>query len=193
MIRKEHYTEMERKYGQWSSWAVWADAGEKPKSNIGDTSIFDLRSNPEILKQLNQNIVMVGLNFSREIKKGNFVNFHDERSAAQDYKIRYAFSKTKYYGAYMTDVIKGFEQKIAREVVSYLKKHRKFEEENIALFKQELFDLKSIDPLLIAFGNDTFNILDRYFKGKYRLIKIPHYSMHISKEEYKKEVAKLLN
>jgi len=135
---------------------------------------------------------MVGLNFSREIENERFVNFHDKRSIAQDYKIRYAFKSTKFYGAYMTDIIKDFEQVVSGEVISYLKKNKDFEEKNIALFNQELIDLKTNNPLIIAFGKHTYNILNRHLRDKYRIIKVPHYSMYISKEDYKNEVEKVL-
>ena len=193
MIEKEHYIEIAKKYGDFASWAIWADEGEKPKSNIGDIRIFDLDYNPNILSQLNPHVIMVGLNFSRNIEKESFVNFHDKRPQAQDYKIRYAFKNTKYCGAYMTDIIKDFEEVISGKVVSYLKKNRGFEEQNIAFFKQELIDLRTNNPLLIAFGNHTYNILDKYFKSQYRIMKIPHYSMHISKEDYKTEVERLMS
>jgi len=191
MIDKEHFWEISRKYGDCASWALWADEGIKPKSNIGDLNVFDIGSNPDILTQLNQNIIMVGLNISRRIEY-KFGNFHDRRPQSQDYKIRYAFKNTEYYGAYMTDVIKDFEQVISGDVVSYLKKNKTFEEQNISLFKQELVDLKSSNPLIISFGNDAFNILDKYFRHSFRIIKIPHYSNHISKEDYKKEVHRIL-
>lgn len=193
MIEKEHYLEIAKKYGDFASWAIWADEGEKPKSNIGDIRILDLDYNPNILRQLNPDVIMVGLNFSRKFEKERFVNFHDKRPQAQDYKIRYAFKNTKYYGAYMTDIIKDFEEVISGEVVSYLKMNRGFEEQNAVFFKQELIDLKTNNPLIIAFGNHTYNLLDKHFKNKYRIIKVLHYSMHISKEDYKKEIERLMN
>jgi hypothetical protein len=192
MIEKEHFLEIANKYGEFASWAIWADEGDKPKSNIGDTRIFDLQFNPGLLLQLNPNIIMVGLNFSRTIEKVTFVNFHDRRPQGQDYKIRYAFKNTKFYGAYMTDIIKDFEEKISGNVVSYLKKNKEFEEKNISLFKQELKDLRSKDPLIISFGNHVYNILYKHFGCTYRIIKVPHYSMHISREDYRKEVSNLI-
>jgi hypothetical protein len=33
---------IKEKYGYYSSWAIWADAGGKPKSNIGDLRVFDI-------------------------------------------------------------------------------------------------------------------------------------------------------
>lgn len=187
MIDKEHYFEIAKKYGDCASWAIWADEGNKPKSNIDDLRIFDLEYNSKMLEQLNPNVVMVGLNISRKILN-TFGNFHDSRPYSQDYKIRYAFRNTRFYGAYMTDIIKDFEQVISGNVITYLKKYRDFEKYNISMFQKELMDLKSIDPLIIAFGNDSFNILDTHFRNRYRIIKVLHYSYRIGKEDYKKKI-----
>lgn len=184
---EKHYLEIVNKYGDFASWAIWADVGSKPKSNVGDLTIFDPIKNRGLLGQLKPNVVMVGLNISRRIKL-TFGNFHDSRPQSQDYKIRYAFRDTKFYGAYMTDLIKDFEQKISGTVLKYLRSNKDFEEQNILLFEQELADLKSSDPLIIAFGNDSFNILNRHFRERFKIVKVPHYSMHISKEEYRMEI-----
>ncbi len=192
MIDKKHYLKIAKKYGHYASWAIWAETGLKPKSNVGDLSIFDVELNSNITEQLRPEIIMVGLNISRPIEF-TFGNFHDRRSQSQDYKIRYAFKETDFYGAYMTDIIKDFEQVISGNVISYLKSNPDFEKLNIDLFEQELQDIKSNNPLIIVFGNNSFNILDRYFKNKYKIVKIPHYSMQINKENYKKEVDRILN
>ena len=192
MITNDHYTEIQDKYGEFASWAVWANEDIKPKSNIGDMSIFDLDKNPNLLETLNPNIIMVGLNFSRTIEKVAFVNFHDKRPQAQDYKIRYAFRDTEFYGAYMTDIIKDFEEKISVNVLQYLKVNKEFELNNVKLFEQEIADLKSINPLIIAFGNITYDILNKHFGHKYRIKKVMHYSHQISKENYKATVWKTL-
>jgi len=193
MLEKEHYIVIANRYGEFASWAVWVEQGDKPKSNIGDISIFNLDINPNILNQLNPDIVMVGLNFSRKIEKELFVNFHDNRPQGQDYKIRYAFKDTNYYGAYMTDIIKDFEEKISGKVFTYLKQNKEFEIQNIRLFEEELFDLRTINPLIIAFGNHTYNILNKYFRDRYRIVKVPHYSNRINMKDYKAEVLKNLS
>ncbi|NCC70752.1 hypothetical protein EOM09_04165 [bacterium] len=192
MITKEHYKEIETKYGEFASWAVWVEEGIKPKSNIGDMSIFDINKNPALLNVLNPNVIMVGLNFSRTIEKKAFINFHDKKPQGQDYKIRYAFRDTEFYGAYMTDIIKDFEEKVSENVLKYLKDNKDFELMNIKLFEQEISDLKSKDPIIIAFGNVVFNILNKYFGDKYRIKKVMHYSQQISKENYKEIVLKTL-
>ena len=135
---------------------------------------------------------MVGLNFSRIIEKKAFVNFHDSSSRGQDYKIRYAFRDTEFYGAYMTDIIKDFEEKIAGKVSVYLKSNEDFELENVRLFKQEVADLRCKDPLIIAFGNVAYNFLYKHFGQRYRIKKVMHYSQQISKENYKATVWKAL-
>jgi hypothetical protein len=187
MIQKDHYLEISRKYGHCASWAIWADEGQTPKSNIGDVAIFNLQNNPNLLDYLNPGVIMVGLNISRNVRNP-FGNFHDSRPRAQDYKIRYAFRNTIYYGAYMTDVIKDFEQVISGKVVSFLKMNPDLEIRNISDLRQEIMDLRSANPLIMAFGNHSFTLLDKHFKNEYRIIKVPHYSKYISKENYKNEV-----
>jgi len=192
MITREHFEEILGKYGEFASWAVWVNEDKKPKSNIGDMSIFDLEKNPNLLEILNPNVVMVGLNFSRTIAKKAFVNFHDKRPQGQDYKIRYAFRGTEFYGAYMTDIIKDFEEKISGNVLAYLKSNRDFELNNVKLFEQEMKDLRCVNPLIIAFGNISYDILTKHFGSIYRIKKVMHYSQQISKEKYRAVVWRTL-
>lgn len=188
MIGKEHYLKIAEKYGEFASWAVWVNEDIKPKSNIGDMSIFDLEKNPKLLETLNPNVIMVGLNFSRITEKEIFRNFHDKRPQGQDYKIRYAFQGTEFYGAYMTDIIKDFEEKVSGNVLSYLKKNKEFELKNVKYFEQEIVDLKCIEPLIIAFGNITYDLLKKHFGEIYKIKKVMHYSHQISKENYRASV-----
>ena len=131
---------------------------------------------------------MVGLNISRNTSGRTFGNFHDSRPQGQDYKIRYAFRNTEYYGAYMTDIIKDFEQLISGKVTSYLKEHPDCEAHNVRSFETELDDLGGSNPLIIAFGSDIYTILNRNLKDKYRIIQVTHYSHYISKEDYRNAV-----
>lgn len=142
MITREKFDFIKDKYGYYSSWAIWSDENEKPKSNIGDLSILNPDLNSDLLSQLNTEVVLLGLNISRGDIKIPLANFHDERSEATDYKIRYAFRGSPYWGGYMTDIIKDFEQKISGKVISYLKENGPFEEENIRFFLQELRDTR---------------------------------------------------
>ena len=168
---------IKQKHGGYASWAVWADAGEKPKSNIGDMSIFDLDSNPALLDVLKSNVVMVGLNISRPFSEP-FRNFHDSNARANDFKLRYAFQNTEYYGAYMTDVIKRFQMVNSNDVLEHLNAHPALIEQNIKSFREELTDLNSKAPTILAFGVGAYKILSENLRsGEYsQLTKLTHYS-----------------
>lgn len=191
MIDRQHYEHLKNQNGHYASWAIWADVDLKPKSNIGDLSIFDLDINPNLVDMLNPNIIMVGLNISRRIDLA-FGNFHDGQSISQDYKLRYALKATKLWGAYMTDIIKDFEHKISNEVQKYLKANPDFENTNVELFKTEISQVSAVNPILIAVSDISHKILLKHFDKDYRIIKIPHYSRYISKEAYRAEVEKIL-
>jgi len=196
MVTKSHYNKIKNKYGRYASWAIWADEESKPKSKIGDLSIFNLSENPKLLEQLNPNVIMVGLNISRSVTGDIFRNFHDESPKNNDFKIRYTFQNTPFYGAYMTDVIKEHVEASSSKVYSCLKKHPEVELKNINRFNEELKCLNVKDPLIIAFGNTSYEILNRHYKGKYRLVKIPHYSYRFRGYDkpgyYRKKVLEIL-
>ena len=59
------FKEIKEKYGDCGSWAIWAEEGNKPKSNVGDISIFDTSRNPSLIQNLKPEFVFVGLNFSK--------------------------------------------------------------------------------------------------------------------------------
>jgi len=41
MIDKEKFEFIKKKYGHRSSWAIWKEVGETPKSNMGDLNVLD--------------------------------------------------------------------------------------------------------------------------------------------------------
>lgn len=190
LIDQAKFKSIRKKYGKYSSWAIWAEEGDKPKSNIGDLSIFDLEKDNSFLQYLNPKIILVGLNISRPVEV--LSNFHDSRPVSQDFKIRYALKDTPLWGAYMTDIIKDFQQKAGSKVMKYLNSNPSFEEENVKTFRVEINDLGVGNPTIIAFGEDVYKILERNFKKEYTIHKIPHYSMQISKENYRVEVKSIL-
>lgn len=182
---------IEKRYGTVASWALWKPAGDKPKSNMGNMDILSLDKNPELLTQLNPNVVMVGLNLSRSIKfERPFQNFHDNNPHGNDFKIRYAFENTQYYGAYMTDIIKNLEMVSSKEVLVYLKKHPEIIAQNITDFQEELELIGANKPVILAFGSDAYKILKENLDSSFYsyLVRLTHYSHQISKENYKKEV-----
>ena len=186
MVTKDKFEFIKEKYGHWTSWAIWANAGDTPKSNVGDLSIF---SGDDFLTQLNSEVVLVGLNISRGDIKFPLANFHDARSEATDYKIRYALKDTPLWGGYMTDIIKDFNEKESGRMMSYLRSNKEFEKSNVKIFQEELDDLGCINPTIIAFGNDAHSILLRNFKDQYKILKVPHYANYTSKETYRQQIA----
>jgi len=171
------------KYGHMSSWAIYADKTDGEKSAMEDISFFD---DPSILLRLKPNIVLVGLNISKRIDRV-FGNFHPTSSSAQDYKIRHAVKNSVFEGAYMTDIIKDFEQKNSGKLMKYLSANKDFEKENIVKFEEELHDIGSTDPIIIAFGSDCYKILQRNLKDKYKIHKVTHYSAFITKDTLRSE------
>ncbi len=191
-ITKHKFEEMLENYQYYSSWAVWSEAGEKAKSNVGDLGVFDFDQNPNLLEQLNPNFVLVALNISRGEITEPLANFHDPRPEATDFKIRYALKGTPLWGAYMTDIIKDYENKLSNEVRDYLKIHPNFVLENVNRFNDELRCLDMRSPTLIAFGNEVYDILNRYLGSDFKILRIKHYAYRQSKEEYRDHVLKVL-
>jgi hypothetical protein len=188
MVDIQQFEEIKRKHGSYASWAVWADASEKPKSNMEDVSHFE---NENVLSLLKNDVVMVGLNISRPVSEP-FINFHDRNPRANDFKIRYAFKDSAYYGAYMTDIIKFHEQVDSKKVMKHLKEHPEILEKHLKTFRQEMHDLKATAPVILAFGKDTHKLLSENLnKNEYgKLIELTHYSHQIGKEAYKEVVLK---
>ena len=188
MMDQKRFNFVKEKYGLHASWAVWAKEGDTPKSNMGDLSIFE---NNKTLLELNPNIVLVGLNFSVSgVVQKPFQNFHGIGGGA--YKIRYALVDTPFWGAYMTDIIKDFPEKESHNVVSYLRKNKSLVEKNIVSFEEELRDIGALNPTIIGFGNDSFNILKKNLGSKYNIIKAMHYSHYVSKEKYREHINQVI-
>ena len=128
-----NYELIKNKYGKCSSWAIWKKRvlGGKEKDGMDNITFF----NTIYELVLNPNIILVGLNISGSIEN-EFSNFHPISKTAHDYKIRYALEDTVFWGSYMTDIIKDYEEMISGKVMSYLSKNKSFEEKNIELFEE---------------------------------------------------------
>lgn len=190
MISLELFTKIKDAYGDVCSWAVWDKVGDTPKSNMGNMDVLDPDLNPNLLNVLHTDVVMIGLNFSRDICFDvPFRNFHDPSPCANDFKIRYAFQDTYYYGAYMTDLIKNTIVKSSKELLSYLQTDKSVIQDNIVKLQDEFRDIETKRPIILAFGRVTFELLEEYLpKDNYStLIKLIHYSHYISKEDYKEQ------
>ena len=191
MITQKLYLDIAKAYGTVASWAVWEKSDGKPKSNISNMNIFDIEKNANLLRLLHVDTVMVGLNFARKVEMCEpFLNFHDSNPHGQDFKIRYAFEGTQYYGSYMTDIIKNFPKLSSKDVVQYLKGNPQEVTVQIDTFLKELEFIGSVKPTILTFGKDTYSILKDNLRSEdcSDLIPLTHYSHQISKENYKKDV-----
>ena len=194
MISKEIYELMKSRYGIVGSWAVWTPASDTPKSNTGDMLWTD---QPDLLGILNTGFVFVGLNWSSthgdQTQGGTLAwsNFHSSYTYQQDYKLRFAMTDTRYWGSYMTDLIKLYSEVDSSKVKKYLKQNPSIVTNNILSFEEEIGHLQE-NPVLVAMGSDTYNMLQEHLGEKYRIAQIRHYSSYISKEDYRKEVLNTL-
>jgi len=119
----------------------------------------------------------------------SFSNFHDESPYANDFKIRYAFWDTPNYGAYMTDVLKHLVIPNAQSVRDHIKSNPDVVQCHIRAFEEELEEIESDKPVLLAFGRDAYGSLNRHFdNNRYRiLIPLTHYSHQVRKEKYRED------
>ena len=121
MINQEIYDELKENYGDTSSWTVWKEPGSKVKSNTGDMSIFEDKN---ICDVLNDKYVFVALNCSNthgEQTKIPWKNFHSSYRYQNDYKLRYALLNSKFWGSYITDIIKDLSEVDSSKVMKHLK------------------------------------------------------------------------
>jgi len=186
MIDAKRFELIKQKHGCYGSWAVWAPQGLTPKSNMGDMEALDPHANPCLLQTLNPGVVMIGLNLSRGFPDMPFRNFHDPDRVANDFKIRHAFTGTSYWGAYMTDVVKGYVELVSGQVLDHLKANPKVVTDHIEALRSELLDLGHPRPLILAFGGAAYTLLqDNLRRDDYSLlVRLTHYSHYISKEKY---------
>lgn len=190
MVDRATFDRIEKRHGAYASWAVWAEADSKPKSNIGDLRVLDPDLNPALLKSLRTDVIMMGLVISRPVVLDPFRNFHDASPFGHDYKIRYAFAGTPYYGAYMTDFVKGVIMPDRDSLMRHLKDNPSVVPNSLEILLSEIDDLGSDGPVIVTFGGDTTQLVTENLpRGRYsRLIPVLSYGNYISKEKYRKAV-----
>lgn len=194
MIDRQQFELTRLKHGGYASWAVWAAAARGPKSNIDDLSVLDVATTPTTLDVLKNDIVMVGLNISRSFAE-RFRNFHDPSPSANDFKIRFAFMNTEYYGAYMTDIIKNVEMVSSAELLKHLRALPSLLRINVEVFREELRDLGSQRPTILAFGSAAHALIaENISPDEYSsLVRLTHYSHQIGKEKYRDTVLRQIS
>lgn len=193
MIDRDTFARIRQLHGLYASWAVWAKAAGTPKSNIGDLRVLDPDLNPNLLQTLRNDVIMLGLNISRPgIVIEPFRNFHDASSRGQDYKIRFAFSGTPYWGAYMSDFIKEVVMLDRGSLMRHVRDNPELPKRNVEKLLEEFEDLRCKRPIIVTFGTDTYRLVaENVPRAEYsRLIPLMHYSNYISQEAYREAALK---
>jgi hypothetical protein len=169
MISNELYQEMKKRCGEVGSWAVW-DESKPQDPGIVDSCIHELHSN----------VVMVGLNVSNGINL-SWKNFRPGQYVwATNYnvlKLVYAFNRSAFRGAYMTDLLKEHPEPNSAKITrwpEYDKKHN----EAIEIFLKEMKLVGATkDTLYVLFGKQVAKAFREerlsHFQKKVELI---HYS-----------------
>jgi len=190
----EKFNLIKQKYGHVASWAIWKEQGNHPpRFNMGDLSVLDPQQNTDLLSQLRPDVVFVGLNPSRfDVYAEPFSNFHSNYRYAQDYKIRNATINTKLWGGYMTDIIKDHVELQGQTVRRYLNENPDVEDKNIEIFRNELKDLGTETPTIIAFGGEVYRILTRNLNNEFNIFQVTHYAHFINQQIYREEFESLI-
>ena len=195
MITQSTYEQLKHTFGYTSSWALWSDGdGVHPKSGISDMKPFHV-SEKVLLEKLNPNYIFVGLNpaaHNVDPDTEPWQAFHSaDIKRLQEYKLRYALKGTKYWGAFMTDLLPNIIETNANKALSDI---------DVQDWKKAINDLKRIieilkqdgNPIVIAFGNRVYNTLRKGFPEDVIVKKIVHFSAFIGKELYKERIMQQL-
>jgi len=158
-MEKLIYEDIKAKYGLVASWAIW---------NHEDVRDVDIIQNS--LQYLKPNIVLVGLNISKNILTP-FSNFHRSQN---DLKLGLALKSTPCHGAYMTDLIKNRTEGNSLELKKSLTGEAVLE--NIDTFKKELSCLGSGAKTIVAMHGQVHKILTTYLGHLHKIYRITHYS-----------------
>ena len=144
--------------------------------------------------------MFVGLNRSGKPKDGNaekkpdkpkdpWFNFHAGRN---DFKLRYALQGTRYWGSYITDAIKDYQETDSGEVEKTLKSNLERVDENLKGLREEL-ELLGGRPVLVALGYAAEKNLKCMKSEGYEVVRILHPATFIGKKKYRDKVLKVLD
>lgn len=163
MYSKEYYENLKKKYGGYSSWAIWNE------EDVYDTTIIDKN-----IFELNTRYIILGLNISGVLKDKSWSNFHDNTHSR---KLRYSCNHTELRGCYITDIFKDFPEPNSLKLKQNISEDLILQ--NVEFFKQEMNDIQ-IDgkTIFIVLGGLTKYYFNKYFKPHFqnKVIYFNHYS-----------------
>ena len=94
----------------------------------------------------------------------------------------------------MTDIIKNLPMTSSKDVLHYLRINPNEIVKQVNDFREEMNFSGTKDPVIIAFGKDTYKILqEKLGKNEYsHLVQLTHYSHQKGKEKYRSETHRKL-
>ena len=193
-IAKEQFLELKNSFGTYSSFAVW-----KSIDNVSDISMFDT---DKVLNEINNDYIFVALNPANHENNDRgivaFRNFHSKDPHQKDYKLCYALQNTRFWGSYITDLYKSFIETDSNVLIQKVKNNPLMVESDIKALEKEIEILTKNEKkiTLIALSRYVEKQLKKYFKGKYKVAYVTHYSYRYNGcsdiEIYKNRVLKQL-
>ena len=151
---KKDKEERQNRLPYFSAWAIYGKDELKHKENIKDIG-------DDVIGQLKNNIVFVGLNFSKPLPGswGYWQNIYN------NFNVKWLlggekFNVEKYKGAYITDIIKNIIGPIAKDVMDNLKVENI--NKNIGWFFEEIGLLGSDNIEMYLFGNSVKELFEKH-------------------------------
>lgn len=170
MYTHNEYESLKKKYGPYSSWAIWDE------NDTEDTSIIDKKQ-----ELLNPRYIFLGLNIASPLRNSTWANFHGGK---HDRKLMRACSDTKLAGSYLTDIFKNIPESKSKEFKKYIDKNFDLINKNVEYFNEEMRNIKiDNNTIFIVLGVES-SIVSKYFKehfmGKYqnRVVNYYHHSYY---------------
>jgi hypothetical protein len=167
---KTQYLSICRKYGDYSSWAIWNH------EDAADPTIIKSH-----IEELNANHVFIACNASRRdgyIGHGPWANF---RGWKHDRKLKYACNDTTLRGSYLTDMFKGIEEANSGKVRDLLTDE--VVDKNVSCFLEEISDIgttdKTVYVVLGVYKSEIGKQFRKHFldqMGEVNVIYYTHYS-----------------
>ena len=176
---KTQYLQLCRKYGDYSSWAIWNHEDE------ADPKVIESH-----IEELNAKHVFIAYNASRKegyIGHGPWANF---RGWKHDRKLKYACNDTALRGSYLTDLFKGIEEANSGKVRDLLTDD--LVNKNVSCLLEEILDIGTTDKTVYVVLGVYHSEIGKQFRkhfldqmGDVNVIYYTHYSnFRLTDEEW---------
>ncbi len=197
-MSNKYFLQLEKEFGKYGSWALWDKDGKiEPFVQIKNSVRF-------IKDSINPNIVFMGLNASRDLKKEiDWANYHSDLKPkkgrtwkkASCRRLAEIIQQKEFFpfrGAYMTDIIKTRYDSTSGKLKIFLKTHKSILNKNKKLLEREMKMLQKISGsnkfVIICIGDDSFEITKQILGTNENLYKIPHYAMRGIDDEIREKI-----